>query len=165
MLLLILIGNFGGSRSTWLSSHTHHWMSLILWWSSMLLRTSHTIHLLLLLLNHHLLWVDCHISHLIIHHVHVLAHRLLLHHLLTWRHSHHLRRKTGLTPLVHLLLLLLHLKSWITVLLWRVTLHSWRHLPLIHHHLLHLLLVGVLSSVITERLIETIWVEFVILEI
>lgn len=113
------------------TSHSHsaaHW-HLILWWTSEMLLGSAHIHLLLLLMNHLLLiWVDRHITHLVIHHVHI-----LLDHLLTRRHSHHLLLESWLTSLVHLRLAT-HLVVRIAVSLGCETLHAWLHLA--HHHLL-----------------------------
>lgn len=101
----------------------------------MLLGPAHLHLILLLLLNNLLLiWIDRHIAHLIIHHVHI-----LLYHLLTWRQAHHWLLETRLTSLVHLWLSTTHLVIGIaTISLRWETLHARLHLRIHHHLMLHL---------------------------
>ena len=129
------------------------------------------LHHHLLLLHHHI-WIvhlgsKSHLCHLVVHHIHSLRHLLLLvhHHLLTGWHSHHvsLGWETALT-LSHELMWLLHLE----LLLRKSSTLHWVA-SLVHHHgLLHLLLLllaAIVDGASSERLIKTVWVEFVLLKI
>jgi len=152
----LLLGLHLLRRSMLVKSTTHRHSSHLLLLKALIWHTHH------LLLIHHVriihLGTETHVAHLIIDHLDL----LLVHHLLlTGGHAHLLRRELLLreTALIHILLLIHLLLRILELLRWVASLH---------HHLLllgiHVLLEIVLLLAV-ERVIETVWIKSVLVEI